>query len=109
MGGADDLAHVSAGVNAQCNDAGADDAEAHACKCQRIIQEAQLQQQRGVLDELDVNAGDDAQQLTAAGGHQAQRSADHEGQRQCADGGLQRVAQTQQKTLTMRPDSGPGL
>ena len=108
-GGADDLAHVSAGVNAQCNDAGADDAEAHACKCQRIIQEAQLQQQRGVLDELDVNAGDDAQQLTAAGGHQAQRSADDEGQRQCADGGLQRVAQTQQKTLTMRPDGGPGL
>ena len=108
-GSADDLAHVSAGVNAQCNDAGADDAEAHACKCQRIIQEAQLQQQRGVLDELDVNAGDDAQQLTAAGGHQAQRSADDEGQRQCADGGLQRVAQTQQKTLTMRPDGGPGL
>ena len=49
------------------------------------------------------------QQLTAAGGHQAQRSADDEGQRQCADGGLQRVAQTQQKTLTMRPDGGPGL
>ena len=106
---ADDLAHVSAGVDAQRDNAGADDAEAHACKGQRIIQEAKLQQQRGVLDELDIDAGDDAQRLIAAGGHQTQRSTDDKGQRQCADSRLQRVAQTQQKALPMCPDGGPGI
>ena len=54
-------------------------------------------------------AGDDAQRLIAAGGHQTQRSTDDKGQRQCADSRLQRVAQTQQKALPMCPDGGPGI
>ena len=87
-GRADHLAHVSTGVNAQCNDAGADDAEAQARKGQRVVQKAELEQQRGVLDELHIHTGHKLQDLIAAGGHQAQQSANGKGQRQRADSGL---------------------
>ena len=69
-GGADHLAHVSTGINAQRNNASADDAKAQARKGQCAVQKAQLQQQRHILDELHIHTRDQIERLFAAGGHQ---------------------------------------
>ena len=102
-----DLGHVGSGVYPQGNHAGYQDSQALPGKCQSVIQETQLKQQRRILNQFHIDTGDAPQNFIAAGCHQAKDNSQCKRQNQGKKGGLHRIEQSQQKCAAVGPHLGP--
>ena len=104
----DHLGHIRAVVDAEGDGAGGEDTDAVTGKGQSIIQKAELQQHRGVLDELHINTANHSQRLFPAGRHQAEQDTQGQCQKETEKRGLNGGPKTQKKALPIEPDLFPG-
>ena len=96
-------------VQAERDEADDHDGDAHAGISQRVVEEADLQDERRVLEELDVHARDGLQGALAGGRHQADGKADDHGDDEADRGALERIEQAVEERRPVLPDRRPGL
>ena len=95
-------------IDAQCNKSCGQNPNAVAGKGKGIVEEAQLQKHRRILEELHIHPADPPEHLLIAGRHQAEYNTKDQGQDQAKQRSFCRCAEALKEAGTIEPHLIPG-